>query len=100
MIRGTTPTHVFELPFDTDLISKAKVIYAQSDAILFTKDKAVCECAANVISVKLTQEETLKFDCRKAVQIQIRILTTDGNALASEIKLVGVEKCLESEVFE
>ena len=100
MIRGTTPTHIFELPFDTDLIDKVKVIYAQDDEIIVTKEQTACECAANVVSVKLTQEETLKFDCRKSVQIQMRVLTKDGDALASEIKLVDVEKCLESKVFE
>ena len=99
MIRGTTPTHVFTLPFDTDLVKKVKVIYAQDDEIIVTKESAACECAGNVVTVKLTQEETLKFNCKKSVQIQMRILTKGGDALASEIKLVDVEKCLESEVL-
>lgn len=100
MIRGTTPTHIFELPFDTDLIDKVKVVYAQDDRVVFTKEQAECTLEANVVSVKLTQEETLKLDCRKYVQIQLRVLTKEGEALASEIKTVDVKKCLESKVLE
>jgi len=98
MIRGTTPTHIFTLPFDTEQIDKVRVIYAQDDRVVFVKEE--CEKEANVVSVKLTQEETLKFDCRKKVEIQMRILTKDGEALASVIRKIDVEKCLESEVLK
>ena len=30
MLIGTTPTHTFGLPFDTGIISKIKVTYAQN----------------------------------------------------------------------
>lgn len=99
MIRGTTPTHNFRLPFSAEMVSKFKVIYAQDDSVILTKENETCECDGNVIKVRLTQEETLKFDCKKAVQIQIRVLTLGGDALASNIKLVDVDKCLESEVI-
>jgi hypothetical protein len=98
LIRGTTPLHIFTLPFDTEQIDKVRIIYAQDDRVIFTKEQ--CKCEGKVVSVKLTQEETLKFDCRKKVQIQMRILTKDGDALVSAIRSVVVEKCLESEVLE
>lgn len=100
MIRGTTPTHYFNLPFDTSNIDKVKVIYAQDDKIILTKETESCTCENNVIKVCLSQAETLMFDCKKAVQIQIRVLTNGGDALASTIKLVDVGKCLESEILK
>lgn len=100
MIRGTTPTHFFNLPFDTEIIDKVKVIYAQNDNVMLTKEKESCACEGNVIKVRLSQEDTFKFDCKKLVQIQLRILTNGGDVLASTIQLVEVEKCLESEIIE
>lgn len=100
MRQGTTPTHIFRLPFSTDMVSKVKVIYAQNNTVIFTKEGGACEYEEDTVKVRLTQEETLKFDCAKHIQIQIRVLTLGGDALTSEIKLVSVEKCLESEVLE
>jgi hypothetical protein len=100
MIRGTTPTHTFELPFDTAVIKKIKIIYAQNDKVLFCKEAEACSLNARTVTVKLTQNETLLFDCDKLVQIQMRILTTTGEALASGISVISISKCLENEVFE
>ena len=52
------------------------------------------------IQTTLTQEETLRFDHKKAVQIQIRILTAGGDALASVIEKIGVSQLLDNEVLE
>lgn len=99
MIRGTTPTHIFDLPFDTAVIKQIKIIYAQGDCVVFTKDAKTCHMGTNTVTVKLTQEETLMFDCRNHVQIQIRVLTLGGEALASDIQSVSVGKCLDNEVM-
>ena len=98
-MRGTTPTHTFTVPIDTDAISKVKVIYAQEDAVLFAKDTEECGCKDGTITVKLTQADTLKFDCKKPAQIQMRILTQDGEALLSDIAYTSVGKCLDNEVI-
>jgi hypothetical protein len=100
MIRGTTPTHIFKLPFSVDICKQIKIIYAQDDVILLEKTAEHCELNDNAATVTLTQEETFKFNCRKPVQIQVRVLTQDGDALNSGIKLVSVEKCLDDEVLE
>lgn len=99
MTRGTTPTHTFILPFDTALIQKIMVIQAQNDQELFHKELEDCVCAGNEVKLKLTQEDTLKFDDGPYAQIQIRVLTVDGNALASVIQRVGVQKLLNDEVL-
>lgn len=99
MIRGTTPTHNFKLPFETRLVKEVMVIYAQDDKELFHKDRYDCKMEGNTISVTLTQDDTLLFNHKKNVQIQIRILTEAGDALASNIHVVSVKNCLNDEVI-
>lgn len=99
MQRGTTPTHFFNLPFDTSLISCVRVIYAQHDQVVFVKSTADCIMEGDQIRVTLTQEDTLLLDCSALVQVQLRVLTTAGEALATDVILVGVGKCLDNEVL-
>lgn len=100
MIRGTTPTHKFNIPFDTSLVDEVKITYAQDDEIILIKGTTDCTLLDNAIEVKLSQEDTFKFDHNKVVQIQIRILTIHGEALASVVEKIGVSKCLDDEVLE
>lgn len=96
---GTTPTHIFRLPFSTLLIDKVRIIYAQNDEQILVKETADCDLKGNQISVTLTQEETFKFDHSKCVQIQVRILTGEGQALKSRVKIISIEDCLDREVM-
>ena len=100
MKRGTTPTHIFTLPIETELLSELKIMYAQDDEILLEKRAKNCEMTKNTASVTLTQDETFLFNCKKPVQIQVRALTVAGVALISPIMLISVEKCLDSEVLK
>lgn len=99
MIRGTTPTHTFTLPFDTSLIKRVKITYAQDDKKVFCKETEDCVMSGKVITTKLTQEETFLLDCKKLVQIQIRVVTTAGEVLATSEMVVTINKCLDDEVM-
>lgn len=99
MIRGTTPTHTFELPFDTALLKEVKVIYSQDDKQIFCKRAKDCELDGCFVRLRLTQEETFMLDCKKQVQIQIRVLTLNDDALATDVITVSVKKCLDDEVL-
>jgi hypothetical protein len=61
VIRGTTPTHEFELPCSQALIEDVRVIYGQKGKALFTKTKDDCTIEDNKISISLIQEETFLF---------------------------------------
>lgn len=100
MIRGTTPTHTFTIPFDVSSIKEVKIIYSQSDEQIICKRAEDCELSGTTIKTTLSQEDTFKFDCKKMVQIQVRVLTKAGQALSSLIQNVTVEKCLDDEVLE
>lgn len=100
MVNGTTPTHTFTLPFDISTIKTIEIIYAQrNNALLIKKNKDIHLEGTKAI-VKLTQEETFKFRHNFTVQIQLRILTTTGDALASNIYEVDCERVLNNEVLE
>lgn len=81
MIQYTTVAHKFTLPIDSTLISKAIVMYRQRD-VLLKIDNPVIE--NDTIIVNLTQEQSAKFN-NGIVQVQLNIVTIDGNRLASRI---------------
>ena len=95
---GTTPTHTFTLPIDiASVASKVRIVYSQGKNVVLTKD--VTELENNCAVVKLTQTDTLKFHCRKLIEIQVRVLTKDGNALTSNVISRNPCECLEREVL-
>jgi hypothetical protein len=100
MRRYETPTHNIELPFDTNIIAKARLVYSQNDVQILVKELSDCQCKGNTLSVRLTQEETALFDCKKMfVEVQLHILTTGNDSIVSDIEKVPVDKCLDNEVL-
>lgn len=73
--------------------------YAQNDSEVLSKNAVDCTLSGDKIIVELTQADTLKFDARQNVQIQLRVLTTEGKALASKIAIRPVYKVLNEEVM-
>ena len=99
MIRGTTPTHIFEIPIDSSLLKQVQITYAQGNTNLLVKTIEDCVLDGNSISVTLSQEETLKFSHKKDVEVQIRVLTKDGTAMATTVRSVDVGRVLNEEVL-
>lgn len=107
--RGTTPYHSFVLPLKTEDISEVYITYLQNNEIIV--DKTISDVTISDIdneyenasmnepledfvpscelTIHLTQEDTLKFHFYPAAEknvavVQIRVLTTEGEAYASE----------------
>lgn len=99
MIRGSTPTHIFTLPFGMENIKTVEITYAQNEEVKLKKTNIDCTLEENTVSVKLTQEDTFKFDEKPLVEIQIRVLTLGGDVIASDIMYATVKDCLSSEVL-
>ena len=99
MIRGSTPTHRFTPSIDLSLIKDIELVYAQNDVVLITKHLEDFEVEDNTLILKLSQEETLKFSHKAAVQIQARTLMLDGSVLSTHVTTTTVQKCLSSEVL-
>lgn len=103
MIRGTTPTLFYNLPFSTSLIKSAEIILKYNDAnkvVIIEKTLQDCVLGEQSISTTLTQEETLRLPAPSFVKIQLRVLLTDNiTALATEIREVSVDTLLKNGVI-
>lgn len=98
MIRGTTPTHVFDIPFDTALVKEARITYAQENQVIVDKKTEDCTMSGNTISVTLTQEDTLKFDHACMAEVQLKVLA-EGCVMAMPVKTLSIDKILNEEVL-
>ena len=99
MIRGTTPTLEFVLPFDTGQLSCAYVTVSQNRTVVVDKPLEDCNCEKNKLSVRLTQEDTLKLESDCVSEIQIRAKTISGDTLASNIFRVDTHRILKDGVI-
>lgn len=101
MKRTTTPLIEFELPFDYDkLVSKFIISFSQQGKLIVQKteqDDGV-KTNGNVISFKLTQEETALFNVG-VIRVEIKILTLGNDVIASDIIHTTVEEVLNDKVF-
>jgi hypothetical protein len=120
IIRGTTPYHNFILPILAKDIKAIYVTYLQNGQVILDKtgeDVTITDLIdlfenasmeelpeeernSCQLTVHLTQEDTLKFHFYPAAEknvavVQIRVLTTEGEAYASEPiheRILGVLK--------
>lgn len=111
MIRATTPKHMFIFETDPSIYSRILITYSQNDSIVLEKEKEDLtieeqenHCSGKtewVAWFRMTQEETKKFTAGngRLAKVQVRVLTTSGEALASEKKTITVQDVLNDEVL-
>lgn len=92
--RGTTPRHYFRTNIDATMFDKLNIAYAQGGVIVVEKALEDCIITENVIAVKLSEADTLKFDSSMQVEIQLRAGIGD-EMLASRIFTRAVDKILK-----
>ena len=91
MIRGTTPTLKFNIPFSAALVETCYVTLSQSGRVVVEKTTEDCEMNGATILCKLEQRETLWLNHKKNVDIQLRV-KTKGNAYVSQVFTEPVEQ--------
>ena len=95
MRRGTTPTISITVKGLSDIqINKAYLTLKQRGTVV-EKTEADMEIDGDMLQVALTQEETLKFMARAEINVQLRVLSTNNTAYASNIVTVPVEAILK-----
>lgn len=99
IIRGTTPTICFHLPFDLEEIEEMWLTLAQRGRDIITKEKEDMEYDNGTFSVTLSQDETLRLDARQKTEIQLRMKFVTGHAVASEEKPINVDDILKDGVI-
>ena len=109
MIRGTTPTHTFTFNrLDPSTFKVLNIYYAQQGVEILQKNKEDCNFTTKeteegimyLVSVTLTQEETIKFNSKYDVEVQLRVLTADERALATQKYKLSVWDVINDEVLE
>ena len=109
MIRGTTPTHTFTFgKLDPNTFKVMNVYYAQQGKQTLEKHKedftfSSKETEDGVIYlayVTLTQQETLGFNPKHNVKVQLRALTADDRSLATKEYELSVWDVINDEVLE
>lgn len=100
--RGTTPT----IGYGFSKVSVADIVECyltvmQNGKLLFEKDlsSASVDIDEETISWQLTQEETLAFDEKAKISMQIRYKLTGGEAYASKVVEESVYRILKDGVI-
>ena len=99
MTRGTTPTHAFKLPFDTEQIKTVLISYAQNDEVKLTKRTDDCTLKGNIASVTLSQKDTLAFTGNVGIHVEFRALLKNGSAPAFRPVWIRCDDVLNDEVL-
>lgn len=99
MIQATTPTFVFTLPEGVDLSAAAHVYFTISQSgVIVTKDEM--EISGNVVTVSLTQEDTVNFNFGIDAKVQLNWTYSDGSRMATKVQTVPVFENLHKDVLE
>lgn len=97
MWRGTTPIHTFTLPDEFNGVEYEclYITYDQRGENVLEKSLYNGKIENGTIVLQLSQSETLEFKCNRPVDIQMRIKTKTGDALASNIVTIPIEEILK-----
>ena len=99
LMPGATPTNTFTIPVTESEIRKIRITYEQNGKIVLQKHKEDCTFNEKKVSVKLSQEETLRFTSNAAVRIQVKILTTGGDVIPSKVIKTSTKIVIDKEVI-
>jgi len=100
MVRGTTPTLKLKLKgIETSRLNSIYITLKQGnkEVTKMNVDGIIAE-SESILSVPLTQEDTLTFS-QGYVSVQLRAMTTDDLAIASKPRLVLMDDILKEGVI-
>lgn len=104
MIKGTTPTFILSITdedIDLTLASKVVVSFKQTaSGVDLRKEGDSIEVEPTQVSVYFTQEESLRFQVNKPIEVQINWVYADSSRSATVIKTVSVSKNLIEEEID
>lgn len=99
MRRGTTPTLQITVTGLTDIEIQNLYLTLRQGQITIEKTESGVSIDGEVITATLTQEETLSLVAKVDVALQLRVLSTNNTAYASNIVTVPVEAILKEGVI-
>lgn len=100
MIRGTTPTLRFLVPYSASEIESGYITFAQMGKTRLEKTVTAEQITGDgEITLTLTQEDTLELTPDCICQIQLRLKLTSGRVAASHIISSYVDAILKEGVI-
>ena len=99
MRRGTTPTLQITVAGLSEIEIQNLYLTLEQQGAVIEKTEADVSVEGEVISTTLTQEETLSLTARMDIAMQLRVLSTNNTAYASNIVTVPVEAVLKEGVI-
>lgn len=99
MIRGTTTTLICTLPFEVNKLQYAYLTITQDKKIVIDRQIDCTALSGDKIEVHLSQEDTLRLVEKLQAEIQLRGVTVEGEAVASNIVTTYVERILKDRVI-
>ena len=99
MRRGTTPTLQITVTGLTDIEIQNLYLTLRQGQITIEKTESGVSIDGEVITATLTQEETLSLVAKVDVALQLRVLSANNTAYASNIVTVPVEAILKEGVI-
>ena len=97
--KGCTCKNTFTIPFKKGDVGVIFITYQQNGKIVFEKEIGDCEFSDGIVSVTLTQEDTLKLDDKSIVKMQVRVKLKNGTVTKSKIIETYTDQILKNEVI-
>lgn len=97
MIRGTTPMLEFALPFDTSLIAEMYITITQNGVTMLEKTLSDCNCSGTLVSLTLTQEDTLKLEQKPNSDGEMQIRVDEHNHVVERTYSIERELSIQKE---
>lgn len=97
MRRGTTPTLTFTTDMDLTQFSRVILTLKGSNQQIDLEAERL-SVASDSLSCTLTQEETLRF--KGSVEAQVRAISSEGTAVASDICKLDFKRILKEGVID
>ncbi len=107
MIRATTPLQEFTFESNPEDFARILITYKQDENIVLEKTQDDLSFSSYIgedgiivyiAAFRMTQEEANLFE-PEPVRVQVRVLTADNEALASDITTMKVTDVLDDEVL-
>lgn len=104
ILQGTTPTLTISIdPDDLALtdVTELELAFQQFNQPVLIKHMADCvvDTTENTVSYNFTQEETLAFLPATPLNWQLRLATTNGQIIGTQISLIQISDLISNEVM-
>lgn len=97
--KGCTCKNSFPIPYEKEEIATLFITYQQDKETVIEKSITDCTFEDGMVSVYLSQEETLSFEDDVIIKVQIRGRLNNGAATKSKIMETYTDYVLKKEVI-